>query len=101
MKQPKVDAKTRKLIEQAVDAHRDGHDIKITDLVAELDDFGVEEIWLGLKYALSQRPVDPRKSRVMQTAISDALAAYGDLRMVYIVRSFDDRQEIEAVQRAP
>jgi hypothetical protein len=62
MKQPKVDAKTRKLIERAIADHRDGHDITITHLLAEIDDEGVEGISLGLRYELSQRPVDVKKS---------------------------------------
>jgi hypothetical protein len=97
---PKVDAKTRRLIEQAVAAHSDGHDIKITHLFAEVDDEGVEGISLGLRYGLSRHPVDPRKSLDMRSAISDALARIGDLRVVYIDKEFHDQQEIKVVQRA-
>jgi hypothetical protein len=100
MKQPKVDAKTRKLIERAIADHRDGHDIRITHLLAEIDDEGVEGISLGLTYGLSRHPVDPRKSLELRSAISDALARIGDLRHVYIFKKFDDQQEIKVVQRA-
>jgi hypothetical protein len=100
MKQPKVDAKTRKLIEQAIAAHSDGHDITITHLFAEIDGEGVEGISLGLRYALSQRPVDPRKSLELRSAISGALAKNGDVRHVHIYKKFDDQQEIKVFQRA-
>jgi hypothetical protein len=100
MKKPTVSAKTPRLIEQAIEAHRDGHDIKITHLYAQLDDEGVDEIWLGLQYALSQRPVDPRKSLYMRSAISDALAGTGDLRVVHIDKEFHNQQEIKVIQRA-
>jgi hypothetical protein len=100
MKPPKVDAKTQKLIEQAIAEHSDGHDIKIVHLFAEVDDEGVEALALGLRYALSRRPVDPRKSLDLRLAISDALADVGDLRVVYIDKEFDDQQEIKVVQRA-
>jgi hypothetical protein len=78
MKQPKVDAKTRKLIEQAIAAHSDGHDITITHLFAEIDGEGVEGISLGLRYALSQRPVDPKK--VTRIAVSNQRCASQEWR---------------------
>lgn len=96
MKKPTVSAKTRRLIEQAVEAHRDGHDIKITHLFAKLDGDGVEEIWLGLQYALSRRPVDARNSIRMLTAISDALAHNDDDRFVFVEHFFADQQPIGA-----
>jgi hypothetical protein len=94
MKQPKVDAKTRKLIEQAVAAHSDGHDITITHLLAEVDDEGVEGISLGLRYALSQRPVDVKKSIEMLTAINDAVSLNDDDRFVFVQHYFADKQPI-------
>jgi hypothetical protein len=93
---PKVDEKTRSLIEQAVERHSDGHHIKITHLYAKLDDEGVEEIWLGLQYALSERPVDARKSIKLLTAINDALALNDDDRFVFVEHYFADQQPIGA-----
>ena len=101
MKQPKVDAKTRKLIEQAVAAHSDGHDIKITHLFAEVDHEGVEGITLGLRYALSKRPVDVRKSLAMLTAINDSVSLNDDSRFVFIQHFFDAKQPIGASTHAP
>jgi hypothetical protein len=100
MKTAKISQKIRALIEKAVADHLDGHDIKITHVVAEIDDDGEESISLGLQYALTPRPVDPRKSLEMRSAISDALASIGDLRIVYIHKKFDDQQEIKVFQRA-
>jgi hypothetical protein len=101
MKRPTVDAKTRRLIEQAVAAHSDGHTIKITHLSAELDDDGVEGITLGLTYGLSQRPVDAGKSLDMLTAVNDALSAQDDQRFVFIEHFFDDAQPIGALAHVP
>jgi hypothetical protein len=100
MKRPNVDAKTRRLIEQAVAAHSDGHDIKIIHLFAELDDEGVEGITLGLRYALSRRPVDAGKSVGMLVAVNDALSGQDDPRFVFIEHFFDDAQPIGASAHA-
>ena len=101
MKHLKVDAKTRVLIEKAVAMHSDGHDIEITQLSAEIDEDGVEGLNLRLRYALSQRPVDARKSIGMISAIHDALASNGDDRFVFVEHFFDDQQPIGASTHAP
>jgi hypothetical protein len=100
MKTAKLGQKTRALIEKAVADHLDGHDVKITRLFTELEDDGNECIWLGLRYALSARPVDPAVSVDMLWAVNNALSKSGDSRMVYIEREFHDQQPIKGFELA-
>ena len=93
-----ISPETRRLIEAVVNDYLDGHRIEVGKLLTEFDEYENEYITINLRYAFSPKPVDPKISGKMLSAISDRLIASGDLRIPYVIHDFDDKQVIKDSQ---
>ena len=95
-----ISTETRRLIEAVVNDHLDGHRIDVEKLLTEFDEYENEYITINLRYAYSLKPVDPKISGKMLSAISDRLIGSGDFRIPYVIHDFDDKQAIKDSARA-
>jgi hypothetical protein len=89
----------QRLIEDVMKNHLDGHNIQAKNIRVETEVDGSQMVCVDMHYEYSTRPINPRSTINMLTALNDALSEQDDERFVYVENYFDERQKIADVQR--
>jgi hypothetical protein len=95
-----ISAATRSLIEATVREFLAEYDVEPCNVVVVNDDNEALGISVGICYRAAGKPISPKTTLALNTALRDRLVRGGDVRMPFVEHYFAVDQQIADVRRA-
>ena len=95
-----ISDETRALIEATVREYLTGYEVEPCNVDVVEDDDNALGISVGICYGAVGKPISPKTTLELLTALRDRLVATGDGRMPFVDHYFAVDQKIEGVRRA-